>query len=81
MRLTERGASADGDVAEDRSEEVEGLRELLEQREKQLLQMSHKLEVREAMTEMNGREARRDSLLDRISKPSSYGSSLGASLI
>ena len=42
-----RGASAHGDAADDRSEEIEGLRELLEQREKQLLQMSHKLEVRD----------------------------------
>jgi len=69
--------------------DVEELKELLEEREKQLMQLSHKLEVREAMAEMHNnsgridsRDAARDSqgkrqsLLDRIGQASSFSTSL-----
>lgn len=68
---------------------MEALKELLEERERQLMALSHKLEVREAMSEMHNNSGRidardastaaqgkRDSLLSRIGQVSSYGTSL-----
>jgi len=67
--------------------EVEALKEILDDRERKLVQLSHRLEVREAMSEMNNNSGRidaridardtptkRDSLLERIGKGTSFGS-------
>mmetsp|Transcript_29988 Transcript_29988/g.74932 ORF Transcript_29988/g.74932 Transcript_29988/m.74932 type:complete len:153 (+) Transcript_29988:3-461(+) len=77
--------------ADEDQAEVDSLKEVLQERERQILQLSHKLEVREAMTEMhnntgridsrestkdNPSKERRDSFLDRFGKGSPFASSL-----
>jgi len=71
------------DDSSELTSEVANLKEKLEERERQLMTLAHKLEAREVMAEAHNNTGRlemtqgkRESLLDRISKASSYGASL-----